>query len=308
MDASSSSPASTAPIDAAAPPPGEGCPTPLAWAEVVAAFESEGRLEQVAFTAGTISARRLGTGRPIYFLNGASGDSRLFALTAWLLREEFECIVVDYPRFTHSIPARDYLPRTVDGLEALRTRLGHASAAVYGAMFGGLVAAEWLKATPAPVLSCGILQTPTIATPWTWLERLLLGTGRRLPGRVTSLPGWKPLQERNHRDWFPPVDPTRWDFLLGNLSETPIRDLAIRMRSTGAAIDADLSKIRQPVLLIRTEGEGRGHTQHAEELQARLPNARTEWMHTAGHLPFLTHPHRLVKLIRGFLAEVPPSL
>lgn len=305
MDAPSSSPASTSPIDAASPPPGEGCPTPLAWAEVVAAFESEGHLEEVPFAAGTISARRLGTGRPIYFLNGASGDSRLFALTAWLLREEFECIVVEYPRFTDSIPPRDYLPRTVDGLEALRTRLGHSSAAVYGAMFGGLVAAEWLKATPAPALTCGILQTPTIATPWTWLERLLLGTGRRLPGRVTSLPGWKPLQERNHRDWFPPFDPTRWDFLLGNLSETPIRDLAIRMRSTGAAIDADLSKIRQPVLLIRTEGEGRGHTQHAEELQARLPNARTEWMHTAGHLPFLTHPHRLVKLIRGFLADVP---
>jgi len=305
MDISPLSPAPDAPpadAQAAAPPPGEGCPTPLAWAEVVGAFQSEGTLEQVSFPGGTISARRIGKGPPIYFLNGASGDSRLFALTAWLLREEFECVVVEYPEFARSVSAREYLPRTIESLESLRSQLRHSSAAVYGAMFGGLVALEWLKAAPA-ALARAMLQTPTIATPWTWLERFLLGAGRRLPGRIASLPGWKPIQERNHRDWFPPFDPTRWNFLLDDLGETPIRDLSVRMRSTAAEIGPDLAAIRQPVLIIRTEGEGRGHTQHAEQLQARLPSARTEWMHTAGHLPFLTHPHRLVKLIRGFLAE-----
>ena len=284
------------------PAPGEGCPAPLAWAEVVATFLQESRERTVDFAGGTISCRTIGTGRPLYFLGGASGDGRLFSLTAWLLREERECVVVEYPRFKSRPSPKTYVARCVEALERLRTELGHSEVDVYGAMFGGLVALQWLQAAPGAVIR-GILQTPTLATPWTWFERGLLAAGRWMPGGIASLPGWKPLQERNHRAWFPPFDETRWGFLLDDLGQTPIRDLAVRMRATGTALSPALGTIRQPVLIVRTEGEGAGHTRRAEELESLLPSARTEWMHTAGHLPFLTHPHRLVKVIRSFANE-----
>ena len=284
------------------PPQGEGCPAPLAWADVVTTYLQESCERTAEFDGGTISCRTIGKGPPLYFLGGASGDGRLFALTAWLLREERECVIVEYPQFERRPSSRTYVSQCVDALERLRGTLGHAHVDVFGAMFGGLVSLEWLREAPQSVTR-GILQTPTLAIPWTLFERGLLSVGRSLPFEVASLPGWKPLQERNHRAWFPPFDETRWGFLLENLSRTPIRDLAVRMRATGAAISPAIESIRQPVLIVRTEGEGAGHTRRAEQLESLLLSARTEWMHTAGHLPFLTHPHRLVKVIRSFLGE-----
>ena len=40
-----------------------------------------------------------------------------------------------------------------------------------------------------------------------------------------------------------------------------------------------------------------------EELEAALPHARSEWLHTTGQLPHLTHPHRLSKLVREFIVQ-----
>jgi hypothetical protein len=38
-------------------------------------------------------------------------------------------------------------------------------------------------------------------------------------------------------------------------------------------------------------------------LASGLPCARTEFLHTTGHLPYLTHPHRIAKLTREFLLD-----
>jgi pimeloyl-ACP methyl ester carboxylesterase len=284
------------------PPQGEGCPTPLAWAEVVESFLKDSNRRVVESTIGTISARSLGSGPPIYFLNGASGDSRLFALTAWLLKDQAECVIVDYPDFAKQVRPLDYIGRTVELLNALRESVRHERITLFGASFGGRVALEWMQADPVGV-SRGVVQTPTFGIPWTILERAFLSIGRRMPGRVASLPAWQGIQTRNHRDWFPPFDETRWGFLLEDLGQTQIRDLSVRMRAVGAPLPLAVESIRQPLLIVRTEGEGAGHTRMAEQLQSLLPHARTEWMHTAGHLPFLTHPHRLVKIMKAFLLE-----
>ncbi|WP_075096290.1 alpha/beta fold hydrolase [Planctomyces sp. SH-PL14] len=290
-----------------APPPappaaGEGCPTPLAWAEVVQAFQELGEVREHAFSRRAVTSRRLGRGKPIYFLNHASGDGLLFALTAWLLKDEAECVVIDYPAVRSGLTAAGFLPAVVEGLEQVRSDLGHGSVNVYGATLGGLCGLEWMRQRPGSVAR-GILQTPMFSVPWTPMERTLFALGRRLPGTLAGLPGWKGMLERNHRDWFPPFDPTRWDFLLANQGATPLRDAAVRLRAAGTPLSAETKSIAQPVLIVRTEGEGAGLTRNAETLAATLPHATTEWMHTAGHSPFLTHPHRLVKLIRAHLLE-----
>jgi pimeloyl-ACP methyl ester carboxylesterase len=122
---------------------------------------------------------------------------------------------------------------------------------------------------------------------------------------VARLPLWQAIQQQNHRRWFPPFDAGRWDFYLDRAGRTPIRTLAER----GAMLlDWDvrnrLREIDTPVLLIRGEGVGRVSAGDHDELAAGLSCARTEWLDSAGHLPFLTHPHRLGKLMREFFAEV----
>jgi hypothetical protein len=38
-----------------------------------------------------------------------------------------------------------------------------------------------------------------------------------------------------------------------------------------------------------------------------LPNARTEYFAGCGHLPYLTHPHRVATLLREYLLPAPET-
>ena len=82
----------------------EGCPSPLGWAEVLKAVHSQSALWQVKVGGDTITGRTLGAGPPLYFLNGFAGNSDLYCLIVWLLRDEFRCVVFDYaaPTGTHT--------------------------------------------------------------------------------------------------------------------------------------------------------------------------------------------------------------
>ncbi len=75
----------------------EGCPNPMGWVQVLDAFHAQSTAWSVPVDGVTISGRTIGTGRPIYFLNGLTGNSDLFCLLVWLLRDEFRCVVLDYP-------------------------------------------------------------------------------------------------------------------------------------------------------------------------------------------------------------------
>lgn len=123
-----------------------------------------------------------------------------------------------------------------------------------------------------------------------------------MPGRVQSTPLWRGLQERGHRLWFPPIDPTRWLFYLENAGQTPVAEL-VRRFGMLSRFDARsrLKQLATPTLLLQVEGEGEMQARCRDELAALLPNARTEFLHTTGLLAFLTHPHRLAKLIREFV-------
>jgi len=69
-----------------------------------------------------------------------------------------------------------------------------------------------------------------------------------------------------------------------------------------------LSQVTCPVLLVRTEGQGELETAGHEVLERGLPNARVEWLHSTGLHPYLTHPHRLAKLLKTFfLGDQTPS-
>ena len=123
-----------------------------------------------------------------------------------------------------------------------------------------------------------------------------------MPGRVQSAPLWRGLQERGHRLWFPPIDPTRWLFYLEDAGRTPVAELARRFGMLNRFdVRSRLDQLVAPTLLLQVEGEGESQARCRDELSALLPNARTEFLHSTGLLTFLTHPHRLAKLVREFV-------
>ena len=62
-----------------------------------------------------------------------------------------------------------------------------------------------------------------------------------------------------------------------------------------------LVEIEQRILLVSGEGDGSTLLDARNRLAEELRNVTVESLHSAGQLPYLTHPHRLAKLVRTFL-------
>src|SRR5690606_19929921 len=112
---------------------------PLAWQEVLGGFHSEGDPWELDFGDGTISGRTIGSGPPLYFLNGLLGSHEIFCLLAWLLRDSFRCVLMDHPRFVNPKGAR-----TIDDRGRAIFAVAHAHGDerfdVFASGFGGQIA------------------------------------------------------------------------------------------------------------------------------------------------------------------------
>ncbi len=281
-----------------------GCPPPLEWQEVLREFHKQADAWYLDRGTYRISGRTIGSGPPLYLLNGFSGTHELNALLVWLLRDRYRCLLFDY-----SIPAAraKVTPGDLaDDLMAVADTCGDGTFDIFAPSFGGLVALEAMRRHSGRI-GHAILLGGFVHRTLSRFERSLIHACALHPGRLRHLPLRKFIQRQSQRRWFPPFDRTRWQFLVDNTGAAPLADLARR-----AAIIRDcdlrsvLNEVRQPVLLVQTEGDGRILEGCGKVLASGLPNSRVEWMNDTGQFAYLTHPHRLAKVIHGFL-EGPPS-
>lgn len=285
------------------PGPLDGCPTPLAWQQVLEAFRQQSTPWEVQRSGYTLRGRSWGEGPPLYFLCGMGGTSESYCLVTYLLRDLFRCVVFDYPGTIDPprSPRRITLDTLRDDVLAIADYHGDQQFSLFATSFGSLVALKTLLAAPERVTR-GVIQGGFARRQLSLAERAIAKLGRWLPGRLKSLPGARPIQEQNHRRWFPPLDLSRWQFFVEDAGQVPLRTLGARgaiIRDTD--LRPELGTIRQPILLIQCEGDGLVTRDCHESLAAGLPNAESAWMHSAGHLPHLTSPHRLAKFLRDFL-------
>ncbi|MCC7418745.1 MAG: alpha/beta hydrolase [Planctomycetaceae bacterium] len=297
------------------------CPTPQVWHQVLASFREQAESWSIDRNGRTITGRTIGSGPPIYFLNGIGGTHELFVLTAWLLRDEFRCVLFDSPPPDGRCDALNTHARAMSGSEtippalrqlaedllAVADRHGDATFSISATSFGVAVALAAMALAPHRI-ERGALQGGFARLDLSFPERMLIRLGRWLPGRVRHLPLRSIIQTQSHLPWFPPFDLTRWQFFSDDTGQLPLRTLAGRASVlTRCDLTPLLPQIRTPLILIRGEGEGRVSAAASEQLHASLPEATVERMHGCGHLPYLTHPHRLVKLLRPFFKgeEVP---
>ncbi len=280
------------------------CPSPVPWREVVRAFHAESRAWRIDRGRYELEGWTWGEGPPVYFLHGLSATSEMYALFIWLLREQYRCVLLNMPGSQAGAKVRGKLTLndlTTD-LFAAADLHGDEKFQVFASSFGCVPTIEALRREPErverAVLQGGFAHLKLSAT-----ERLLIQLGHLMPGTLNILIFRRTIQAYNHRRWFPPFDADRWQFFIDATGRVPIRSIARR-----AAIIRDydgreaLSHIEQPVMLIRSEGEGVVSSICHEELAARLPHAQIEWLHSCGHLPYLSHPHRLAGIVRPFLA------
>jgi pimeloyl-ACP methyl ester carboxylesterase len=272
----------------------------LGWAEVLASFRAESAAWSVDVDGRSVQGRTLGVGRPLYFLNGISGDCELFCLLAWLLRDEFRCVLFDYP----SGGAKGLTAaRFVGDLMAVADAQHDRTFCLFAAPFGSLIALSALAEHPERIVGAIVLGgfARRRLSPF---ERLLCGLGRYVRGDLSRVPLRNTLQQASHQRGFPPFDATRWDFFVQNTNRTSVRDLAERASLMGRFdVTGGLSRIERPVLLIRTEHEGAVSAAGQDELERGLRQAKSESIPLAGQLAYLTHPHRVAKVVRSFFGE-----
>ncbi len=287
----------SAPVAITLPAP-SSCPPPLVWTEVLAQFRQQARVIEVGADAGRFNVTVFGDGQPLYFLNGWSGDADLFCLAAWMLREQFRCVLIDYPT-------------TASNLDSLAAVVGQAADAVgdttfdlFASNFGTAVGMRAALIAPDRITRL-VLQGPIVSYRLSWLEALFARLASWLPEGIKQVPFRRRLLFTNHRLWFPPIDETRWQFLARNSMQTSLRVVARRfLMLAGFDVASRVSELRCPVLVITSEGDPRRATDAARWLTERLPQARHEEISNCGQVPFVTHPHRLANLLKPFLLPI----
>lgn len=276
------------------------CPTPLVWHEVLAAFEKSAGGQIVCADDAQIAVREFGDGPPLCFFPGLGGTPRLYALTAWVLQDQYRCLLIDHPVWKRKPPAKTLIHATADAWSTILQLYAPQGADVYAPSLGGQVALDLMARHPTFIRRC-LLQGAWARRTLTIAERSILGVGTFCPGPVRRVPLWLSTQLQNHRRWFPPFDESRFGFLLHECGATRTVDFASRLRAAALTdLTPRLPAVSQPILLLRTEGEGFPIAAAMEHLRQRLANATEEWMPLCGQYPYLTHPHRLVKVIRNF--------
>lgn len=295
--------------------PLEACPPPLMWQDVRHEFLTHSACVSVVSPVGAATVRVWGAGPPVYLLPGFTSPAELYCLLVWLLREDFRCVTIEPagsgdPRRTSASFAtlrRSVVPCTpfaheVALLKATAEELGDAEFSLLGANYGAAWALAAAHAEPSRVARLMLIQGFAHRR-LSFGERRLADWCRHNRRDLASLPFRETFQTQNHRRWFPPFDATRWQYYLDATGAMPLRELARRADAvSGWDLRRDLSKLHIPTLLIRTEGEGRLAAGCQAEIELALPGVQTEWMHSTGQLPYLTHPHRLAKLMRAFCA------
>jgi pimeloyl-ACP methyl ester carboxylesterase len=283
-------------------PAPETCPPPLAWQDVVQGVAEESQPLEFAGDGIRLDGYAIGAGPPLWFLKGFTGDCWQFALLTWLLRDRFQCFVAD-DFVTAKISPAQYVPRLADTIAAAAESLGHDHFAVYGSSFGSLPAISLLHRHRDRVIA-GVLHSGFARRQYSLTERAFASLGRFSKKPMSRVPGWPAFQEQNHRRWFPPLDPPRWDFLLQDLGATPARDVSLRIQSAASTdLRPILREIPQPVQISRTEGDGRVIDEAENVLVERLPDVREETLHTTGHFAHVTHPHRVAKIVAPFVLQ-----
>lgn len=278
-------------------PPREGCPPPLQWQQVLAAFREESTAWHTVTSAGRIVGRVWGEGPVLVMFNGLGGSHELFALSVYLLKANCRCVLLDYPT-----GRRATWPHLTDAVaKVVQDFAGSEGCHLFGTSFGSALALETALRLGSQIRSL-TLHAAFAHLPLTVFERAAASVLRWMPGQVQSTPLWRGLQERGHRLWFPPIDPTRWLFYLDNAGQTPVAELARRFGMLRRFdVRSRQDQLATPTLLLQVEGEGETQARCRDELAALLSSVRTEFLHSTGLLAFLTHPHRLAKLIREFV-------
>jgi pimeloyl-ACP methyl ester carboxylesterase len=248
-----------------------------------------------------------GSGPPLVFIHGVADSSRSFLLPISRLAARFRCIAYDLPngwndgarlgRYSHDDLVDDF-KTLLDHLHLDRTYLLASS-------FGGTVALKALRAFPER-LPRAILQGSFAHRPLRPGERFLARLGRWLPGSMGLLPYREKVLRKVNGGPFARQPEAVWRAFISWTAQARVKALAHQaLWLQDLDLRAELSEIRQPVLLVVGDRDPVVPWTASDEVLQGLPAGGRVVIEGCGHLPYYTHPELLAEVVRMFLT--PPG-
>jgi pimeloyl-ACP methyl ester carboxylesterase len=278
---------------------------PIDFRAEVADYDRRAVVDTCSGPRHRMTFRVLGQGRPVILVPGLASTYRGYAPTLNRLARRFRTIQLDYPgehpddgarlgRITHE--------HLVDDLFGLADHLELKRPALLGFSFGSTIVLRALHRR-ARRFSLAALQGGFARRPLRPTERVALGLGRWIPGKVSNLPFHSLGLARNNRSTFPADRPDLWDYYVGQNGLTPIAGLTHRLDLLHKLdLRSVLGAIPTRVLLIHGSDDRIVPTKHFDELSNGLRRATRASMVGVGHQPHYTHPEELARLAGEFLA------
>jgi len=233
----------------------------------------EGNLRMYYFEAGV--------GAPLLMLHGLGASSRWwFPLFPELSSASLRLIAPDLPGFGRSPGPMLGIADAARAVIKLVDRMGLAHFFLCGHSLGGAIAAQIAADYGGRVRRLVLLDSAGVPG---------VGAGRAL-GRVVQFWSWCPL--RFYSTFIGDMVKAGPFSLLNGVRE--LRDFDIRPA---------LSRIRAKTLVIWGERDGLTPAAHGRTIVAGLPDGQLEIVPGARHLPMVSAPDAVSRLIVRFLAE-----
>jgi 3-oxoadipate enol-lactonase len=255
----------------------------------------------VLLAGNSVNAELIGEGRPIVLLHSLLAGRASFDRIKPSLTARFRVIIPQLPGFGRSLAARGDLPSVADRVaEAVREACSGEKPVVLGNGYGAFVALQM------------VIRHPDLAS-----RLVLAGCGMKFSdqGRaafrtmssVAAEKGLEAIAETAMRRLFAP------DFQAANpalLSECRTAFLGTKLEVFQAAcatlagldLEADLPKVRLPVLALVGEQDEATPPHMSRELVAGLPDAKLVILPGCAHVPQLQAPESFLGAIHDFLS------
>ncbi|MDQ1586404.1 MAG: hypothetical protein QOJ90_1408 [Actinomycetota bacterium] len=274
--------------------------------------------QEVAVTGGRIRYRRMGTGTPLLFVHGVFVNSDLWRNVVPALSDEFDCVVLDLPLGSHSLPmspdAALSPPELATILAEVIEALDLGPVRIVANDSGGALT-QILTARRAELVHSVVL---TSCDAYNYFFPPLFRTlpiAARIPGALAGLA--QALRLRWFRQlpvaygWATatPIAPDVLESYIAPMRRSPAvrRDLAkalkdVRPRHTLDAIEA-LKSYDGRVLLVWGEYDKVFPLKHARQLVRDLRHAELVTLPDTGAFVPEDSPERLAELVAGFFGQ-----
>lgn len=289
-----------------APPPASTPPRPLA--EFLERYDALVRSAVFEGPRYRIHFDQLGEGPALYICSGICSTRRSFAPLAVELAERFRVVIYDHPGIVDGDGANLATYRFEDyplDLIALADHLGDRFIDVMGFSYGSTVTVRSMAEFPGRVRRAMLIGA-FAHRPLSGAESLAVAIFRHFPGRLSNLPFSSAIARYNHGPELDARDPALMGYLIQECHRTPIATAGVQaMMVNRTDLRPIAPNVMQPVFIFHGEQDRLAPIRHAAELSRLLPNHQVMIVPGCGHMPQLSHPELLARVVEHFFSDPP---